>query len=670
MNRKAAFAAPWSRRQLFTRLAPAITIATRLGYTTPSAAAPASRNQLAEKFPLEELARRLVPRSSWKPFPPAADRRAWTRLAAELRHALSRQAEEALAIEWPPLPASYFLDFARTGDRQKADTARQTRRNILRRLVLGECVEYRARFLDPILNAVWSICEETYWGSPAHLNMQRAGAGLPDVTEPTVDLFAADTAALLAWCDYLLGPELDRLSPLVRQRIQFEVNRRVLTPCLERTDFWWMGLGQRQQLNNWTPWICSNWLAANLLLETDPKRRVQAVAKALGCLDRFLAGYHDDGGCDEGPGYWNRAAGSLFDCLELLHWATGGTIQVYDQPLIAEMGRYIVRVHIHNDYYVNFADASAIQRVQGGLLYRYGSRVQDENLKLLGAWAAHRYDDFGGIDADFHRALPVIFGWTELSRAPGRQPLLPFAWMSGIEVMTARQRAGDPRGLFVAAKGGHNAESHNHNDVGNFIVYLDGLPAVIDVGVGTYTAKTFSPQRYEIWTMQSAWHNLPTVNGIMQAPGRQYAARNARCVDDGQEVRFELDLAAAYPSEAGARRWLRQLVLDRRAGTVILTDEFELGAPARELTQSLISAHPVQQLASGILHLQGPSGPSGPLVIRYPHDQLSVRIEEKLVEDPRLERVWGPRVYRILLVLRESQQAGRWQLEFSPARAA
>ncbi len=89
-----------------------------------------------------------------------------------------------------------------------------------------------------------------------------------------------------------------------------------------------------------------------------------------------------------------------------------------------------------------------------------------------------------------------------------------------------RSSEGSAEGLYLAAQGGHNAESHNHNDVGNFIVYADGEPAIIDVGVETYTAKTFSAQRYEIWTMQSAYHNLPTVNGVMQGAGRQFEARD------------------------------------------------------------------------------------------------------------------------------------------------
>ena len=47
-------------------------------------------------------------------------------------------------------------------------------------------------------------------------------------------------------------------------------------------------------------------------------------------------------------------------------------------------------------------------------------------------------------------------------------------------------------GFFFGAKGGFNAESHNHNDVGSCVMYFDGKPCLIDLGREEYTAKTFS----------------------------------------------------------------------------------------------------------------------------------------------------------------------------------
>ena len=177
------------------------------------------------------------------------------------------------------------------------------------------------------------------------------------------------------------------------------------------------------------------------------------------------------------------------------------------------------------------------------------------------AWGAH---------------FPRCFQGDEIRKAEARDPLVREAWLDGIQVATARRRAGTTEGFYFAALGGHNAESHNHNDVGNFVVYLNGNPVLIDVGVENYTAKTFSSKRYEIWTMQSAFHNLPTINGVMQAAGRQYEAREVGFHADDASAEFSADLAAAYPKEAGVEKWRRSVRLDRAANAVLVTDRFAL----------------------------------------------------------------------------------------------
>ena len=315
---------------------------------------------LSTPWPPARLSAALLPRDRYKPFPTAADRAQWESVPADAREPLIEAGARNLHTDWPSLPATLFLEYRREGNRSRYERVRDTRRRKLGDLVIAECLEGKGRFLDDIANGVWTTCEETFWGVPAHLGMQKAGVGLPDVSEPIVDLFAAETSSLLSWTAYLVGPRLDKVSPLVLERIHIETNRRLLTPNLERLDFGWMGLNPRGRgsLNNWTPWINSNWLATALLVERDEGRRRAAVYKILKSLDQFLSMYHDDGGCDEGPGYWSRAGGSLFDCLELLHSASGGAIDFYAMPLVREIGRYIYRAHIADDWFVNFADAA------------------------------------------------------------------------------------------------------------------------------------------------------------------------------------------------------------------------------------------------------------------------------------------------------------------------
>lgn len=616
-----------------------------------------ARRLLCGRYSPENLPA-LLPRERWRPFPPAAERGAWEALPADVREAFVAMGQRQLGAEWPALPARLFLEYARTGNRSHYERVRGARRESLRALVAAECAEGKGRFVDEILNGLWVTCEETYWGLPAHLGLQKAGPGLPDVAEPTVDLFAAETSSLLAWTLYLHGPALDRISPLVRERIHREVDRRVLTPNLEREDFGWMGFTGRK-VNNWNPWICSNWLASALLLERDERRRRASIYKILRTLDNFLDSYPDDGGCDEGPGYWSRAGGSLFDCLELLHSSTADGIDLYQVPLIGEIGRYIYRVHIHDSWFINFADASAKPGVAGDLVFRYGRRIGDDRMAAFGAWAEARRSGPAPVSDSIGRQLPALFDLAAVRSAPRAQPLLRDVWLPGIQVMAARRQAGSAEGLYLAAQGGHNGESHNHNDVGNFIVFADGRPVIIDIGVETYTAKTFSSQRYEIWTMQSAWHNLPTINGVMQAAGRQFAASEVvyRSRDDVSEL--ALNLAHAYPPEAGVESWKRTLRLDRRKNAIELVDSYALKKPPRDLTLTLMTPWKAEQSEPGKLAF----APVNAAVL-YEPGRLEPSIEEVPLKDERLRSVWGERLYRVRFHARSSPGQGDWTVRF------
>jgi hypothetical protein len=638
----------------------------------PSAAAvKEGRFKLRELYPQEKIEKVLVPRGQWQPWPKWSERRSWEGLPEPVRKDLIANGEAYLGYQWPSLPATLFLEYARNGNRSRYEHESFARRNALTDLIVAECVEGKGRFLDDIVNGVWAICEESFWGVPAHVGAQKAGSGLPDPAEPVVDLFAAETGESLAWTYYLLGEQLDRVSPLVRKRIGHEIDRRILMPCLERDNFGWMGFtGGR--VNNWNPWCNSNWLACVLLVEPDEARRVKAVAKIVRSLDYFFDAYADDGGCDEGPGYWGRAPASLLDCLELLHSATKGAIDVYDRPLVKEMGRYIYRVHIADDYFVNFADASAKVRPPGELVYRYGKRIGDDRLASFGAYlsAMNRGEGSGFRGKGGYtvgRYLPEIFNDAELRTAQAKPPLVRDAWLDGIQVMTARCAEGTTQGFFVAAKGGHNAESHNHNDVGNFIVYRDGRPILIDAGVETYSRKTFSAQRYEIWTMQSAYHNLPTIDGVMQSPGRQFAARSVRYEATGEYAQLQLDIAAAYPQQANVKSWVRTIRL-QRGKDIGITENYTLEKPAKEITLTLLTPCKVSVRKEGQLLLETPgkTEPRTSVRVLFDGGKLTPVLEMIPIEDGRLRSVWAEQLTRILLKADQPAQQDTWTVRIEP----
>ncbi len=271
---------------------------------------------------LDQLREILIPQQDFKPFPKTDDREAWARVPSGVKEDFIHRAEGYLDFKWEPLPATLVLEYVRNGNRSNYEAISFGKRKALGTLLIAEILEDQGRFTDQIMNGVWSICEESYWGVTAHIGGQHAGPGLPDVADPYVDLFAAETATFLTLTDYFVGEKLDAISPLVRERIQYEVNLRIFTPVMSWTHGGWAPGEKARRPNNWNPWICSNWLMSALLLEQDEERRVSMVRKILVVIDEFLDAIPEDGGCDEGPGYWNVAAASLFDNLSILDVAS------------------------------------------------------------------------------------------------------------------------------------------------------------------------------------------------------------------------------------------------------------------------------------------------------------------------------------------------------------
>ena len=634
-----------------------------------------SSGVLAACFSAERLSARLPRPGSWHPYPAIQDRTAWDTVHPATRDHVLGQAARLLASPWPVLTATDYARFSRDGDRQTYERPYFARRSRLAAAVLTAALAGPApeRVAD-VVDGVWLLCEETSWCLPAHdLFARQDGAALPDPARPCVDLFAAETAALLACTDLLAGDLIEAVAPVARSRLRDEVQARVLGPYRDSDQWWWLGLSKKD-LNNWTPWIHSNLLLASLLLDTRPQDITRTAGRAVAALDRYLDAVPEDGGCDEGIGYWWRAGGSLFECLETLASACGDDYGVFEIQKIRAIARYPLIAHIANGWHVNFADGSPQPAAATPhLLYRFGRRIGDQDVvrharALRGEQPAA--DLLPGANGSIARPLSAMFDASWRDEPPREFPMPAQAWLAATGVLTARSRAGTAAGLFLAAKAGHNAERHNHNDVGSFIVALDGRPLLIDVGVGVYTRQTFGPQRYEIWTMQSSWHNVPEPGGVQQAAGPEHAARRVQGLLGPGAAELSMDLAGAYPAEAGIRSWRRTIRLDRGGtgdGTIVLEDAWEINQSPERIVVHLIAAREPCPVAPGRLAI---AGDDSSLIIAYPHADFDAGLEERPLDDPRLAATWGPRIFRIVLAAKHPARQGAAHLEITKAPAS
>jgi hypothetical protein len=338
-------------------------------------------------------------------------------------------------------------------------------------------------------------------------------------------------------------------------------------------------------------------------------------------------------------------------------------VDVYGDRLIAEMGRYIYRAHIDNDYYMNFGDAPAKVHTPGNLVYRYGRRIHDSEMTAFGAYMAMEENNGMGFES-LGRTLPALFDLSGLRAAPRAQALVRDMWLPGSEIMAARTQEGAATGLYLGAKGGVNGRSHGHNDAGNFLIFVDGDPVIIDVGVESYTAKTFGPHRYDIWTMQSAYHNLPTIGGVMQKSGLNFEATDVSYRKSDEAARIRMNIAAAYPPEAGLRRWIRTLQLDRKANRVLLQESFELQRATPDIVLSLMTPRQARTDGAGRLRMPAPGQGAPDVLLHYDPQRFTPKVETIEINDGHLRSAWGDKIYRILLTAQQPKLQENWTFGF------
>jgi len=597
---------------------------------------------------------RALADADFRPVPPASDRDAWRDVArrpwiADLMPALLERARHIVDAGPGIARATDYLDFSRTGTRDAYQHGIQARPYALSLLVAVECLEGKGRLLDAVLDLSWALCEETSWMMPAHLHQWvPEGERLPDITSPGIDLRSAAAARALAQTAFLLAPQMDAVSPNWRRRIRHELERRIVRTYLDRECHW-----ERARFN-WNAVCTCGVTAAALLGGFDRDTRARVLHKALHSVAPFLSGFAADGGCSEGPGYWAYGVGHYAILAYYVDRATAGRIDLLADAVLPGVFAYPPKVMLDGSAVVNFADSPRVAGFRSGAV----------------AWAAERL----GVDAMVALAGPgrprrgVRWDALDLYLFPEPRPFQPptESVLPDLQLLVARGRARPEGQIILAVKGGHNAEHHNHNDVGNFIVQWCGRSLVADLGRGKYVKDFFSPRRYEFLATRSAGHNVPLVNGKEQRPGREFQARDFRIEREGDAIGVSMDIAAAYPPEAGVESLRRRVVLHRgRVEFVKLTDEVVFCAAGRRYELPLYTEGAFEPAESGVVIARAASGM---LRIEYDPDVLSAQIERIDPEDDALEADFGPTLSRCTFTLRGDAAAATVTLLCRPTK--
>ena len=591
----------------------------------------------------------------------------------------SAMLDPALASAAEPLPAPLLSQDARFWrDGMRTDHEDEVRRlgimtgeAVLAALATGE-----TRWVDRAADGLLLLCELSTWCWVAHEEAHdRRGWVVPDPEAPVVDLGAAQTLQVIAWADLALGEALDARVPGLRERLRHEARRRVFDPYLARRDWHWL----HGTAHNWTGWIHQHLIAGALFLlddEAERDRRDAILALSIAQLDRYLVSFPADGGIDEGFSYFWNGASRLLETVDLLLVAADGMLDgaaIAALPVVGQLLRFPQRMDLGDGWFVNVSDGPARPPAEQpwDVLHRWGRRLGAAD--VIAQSLAHR--GTGAVppvtpELGLGRVLTALADqpWVDAVGEGNPAPYPALTWLPEVQLMVARERHGDPSGLVLAAKGGHNDEAHNHLDVGSYLIALDGAPVLIDLGQPTYTALTFTERRYEIWTMTSSWHNLPEIRGHGQGVGAQFRAvpvaeplSSPGEQPDGSGVRLALELAAAYPAEAGVRSYLRRMVLDQSSGgtaEVRIEDSWQLEpvddrpaaltddvTVASDVLLHHVIAGEVLEHRSGLLRVRTLSGALAE--IRWDGALGAGRLERRAIEDPLLSASWGGAVHRL-----------------------
>lgn len=500
---------------------------------------------------------------------PASDRATWAKLG-EIE-AVKRNlatAERFLKEPLPEQPDELFLEFSRTGNRTNWQTVSGRRRGRLSPLVLAECLEYKGRFLPALEELLKALCAEKTWVMPAHDGrlMNFEGRGVD------IDLASSALGWHLATTDWLLG---DKLTPATRALLRERVNHFVIEPYLAqirgKTGLnWWL-----LTTNNWNAVCLAGVTGTCLTLLENPTERAEVVVAAEHYSENFLKGFPSDGYCTEGLGYWDYGFGNYVLLCETLWQATGGQADPFLRPASKMPAQFGARIQIINGVAPAFADCSVNARPDATTMW-YGN--QRFGLGLAGYGKL----DPGWVAGDLIRAMMFLLLNSTDKPAPAAAgdtgPGLR-TWFDQAGILIGRPQPGSDCLMGVALKGGHNAEHHNHNDLGSYVVVLGDRPVLLDPGAEVYTRRTFSAQRYDSKLLNSYGHPVPVIAGKLQEPGADRKALIVRADLTDAADTLELDITSAY-AVPDLKRLTRTFVYSRAGqGQLTITDHVVCATP-------------------------------------------------------------------------------------------
>lgn len=507
---------------------------------------------------------------------------------AEYRSCVENYALELRNQPMPELTEEKFSLFEKTGNRMIYEEDYFIRRKYLAVYAMAYWIGRKEEDLNKLEEVIEAVCMENSWALPAHTDRKNN----PDWRN-TVDLFACETGQTLAELITIFQQDLKKD---LREHVKKEVISRVLTPFYQSEapcEPW------EYNTNNWCA-VCAGAIgsASIYLLKDVPEKCLERIRYS---LTHYLKGFTDDGACMEGLAYFSYGmsyyAGFSQQYLEYSH----GAADLMADEKIASIAEFQQKCYFDSGLTVSFSDGYMNDCFHMGLTCYLAGRfpnVRFPNRKCAAAFdsdSCYRfmtlYRDYIWVEAYLEKISENQF--QRIQPCPDTNNSVHGKVHSGLvkEPVIFEQaqwyiaQSGNMCGM--AAKGGNNAEHHNHNDVGSFLYLSKNTMLLADLGAGEYTKDYFSGKRYQILCNSSLGHNVPVINGSLQMEGERFACDRFEADKNGN---VEISFGNAYDLDE-LDEAVRRIRFNRETGMMQIADTFTGGNGLVDVKENLVTRY-------------------------------------------------------------------------------
>ena len=449
------------------------------------------------------------------------------------RVATIKKAEEFLRTPIPFLKFSDLHLFVATGNRSKYESAYNNLSGRLDSYLMAYLLTEDEKYIDPLTDVMWAICDVETWALPAHVQE----SNLLQYRRQFLELVSCNMGRRLGIALTVLE---DKIPELVVRRVKNEIRERVIN-AFRDNKYWWMPAE-----SNWSA-VCIAGVLGAYLYAAEPEEIEAQMPKFIASAEAFLRSYDDEGCCKEGYAYWSYGFGYFCMFAQMLKNYTKGEIDFFSRHKVHEIAKFQENVSMNSTQCVRFSDCGERFSPAGALTHFLKTIYPDVQLPAMPAPSYHySLSDFLWLNHTFadSKFEPKSKIFSEAQWFIHRGPVYNFA-----------------------CKAGYNAEPHNHNDVGSFLVSKNNKITFTDPGGGEYTRQYFSGERYSILEPSSRSHSVPIINGKYQI-----CSRNKSTIFVEAENQYAFSMENAYSIET-----LKSLKRDFVCNddVLIMTDSYE-----------------------------------------------------------------------------------------------